>query len=257
MKCVILCGGLGTRLGEETQKIPKPMVLIGGKPILWHIMKHYSFYGINEFVLCLGYKSNIIKEYFYNYPLYNSKTVSVEFFGSHKSVKCDPEESWKIDLVDTGLETLTSERLLKVLPYLNNKTFCCTYGDGLSDVNINSLVTYHCSLKQIATMTIVQQKNRFGCVTINNQNGQVLSFDEKPLESDVYTNSGFFVFGPDIYKYLNKGEMLESFTLPLLAQNTQLNAYVHNGFWQCMDTLAEKEQLEKMWKENKSPWKVW
>lgn len=256
MKAVILAGGLGTRISEETETRPKPMVEIGGKPILWHLLKIYSAYGINDFVICLGYKGYVIKEYFANYFLHMS---DVTFDMSHNKMEVHQRnaEPWKITLVDTGEETMTGGRLKRVKEYIKDeKDFCFTYGDGLSDVNITDLIESHRKSQQLATVTAVQPPGRFGALKL--QGNQVTGFEEKPQGDGGFINGGFFVLSPKVIDYI-KGDatLWEQEPMKDLAHAGQMNAYFHEGFWQPMDTLREKNLLEKYWQSGKAPWKVW
>lgn len=256
MKVVILAGGLGTRLNEETVIKPKPMVEIGGKPILWHIMKIYSQYGFNEFVVCLGYKGYYIKEWFNNYYLHNSDiTLDLE----NNSIKYheNRSEKWKITFVDTGDNTMTGGRIKRIQKYIGGETFMLTYGDGVSDVNINELLKFHKENKGIATVTAVIPEGKFGTLIINNEY-DVISFSEK-TDNKNRINAGFFVFEPEIFNYLKDGDatILEKAPLENLTKDGKLKAFFHDGFWKSMDTLNDKNKLEEMWKNNDAPWKVW
>ena len=234
VKAVILAGGLGTRIAEETQYIPKPMIEIGGMPMLWHIMKIYSSYGINDFIICCGYRAEVIKEYF------NS-------FDSGK---------WTVQLVDTGLNTMTGGRLKKIQEYVGDETFCFTYGDGLANVSITELINFHKKNKTIATVTAVQPPARFGALELN-QN-KVVSFTEKPPGDGNWINGGYFVLEPSVFEYLNDDSTVwEKEPVENLARDDQLSAYRHSGFWQPLDTLREKNKLEKLWSSGQAPWKVW
>ena len=254
MKAVILAGGQGTRISEETYLKPKPMVEIGGKPILWHIMKSYSHYGINEFVICLGYKGYLIKEYFANYALHESDfTIDIQknSLDIHKN-NADP---WKVTLIDTGEESMTGGRLKRISKYLDD-TFCLTYGDGLSDVNISESILHHKKNKTIGTLTAVQPPGKFGSVTI--ENNMVTTFQEKPKGDAGWVNGGFFVLEPEIIDYIEGDDtMFEREPLQQLTQENQLSAYHHNGFWHPMDTLSDKKKLEQLWSKGNAPWKVW
>ena len=256
MKAVILAGGYGTRLSEETILKPKPMIEIGGKPILWHIMKSYSHYGINEFIICLGYKGYMIKEYFANYFLHQS---DVTFNIKENKIKthntyCEP---WIITLVDTGDDVQTGGRLKRVKKYVGNETFCLTYGDGVNDVNIKKLIEFHKKMKKKATLTAVQPPGRYGSIAVDKRN-LVLEFVEKPMGDNAWVNGGFFVLEKDVFKLIEgdktrwEGEPLEQ-----LAKQGQLTAYKHSGFWLPMDTLRDKNKLEELWSEKKAPWKAW
>ena len=255
MKVVILAGGLGTRLSEETNIKPKPMVEIGNKPILWHIMKIYSSYGLNEFIICCGYKSFVIKEFFANYILHTS---DVTFDLSNKSMhnhSCRAE-SWKVTLVDTGLNTGTGGRLKKVKKYIGDEDFCFTYGDGLADVNITDLIKFHKSHKKFATVTSVQPPGRFGSLQINNDS--VTKFKEKPIGDGGSINGGFFVLSPKVIDYIDSYETSwELDPLIKLVDHNQLMAFRHKGFWQPMDTLRQKNILEELWNNEEAPWKTW
>ncbi len=258
MKVVIFAGGLGTRLMEETEARPKPMVEIGGKPILWHIMKIYEHYGFNDFVICLGYKSQMIKEYFLNYYLYNSD-VTIELEKNKVEVHFTDIESFKVTLIDTGLHTNTAGRLKRVQKYIGNETFMLTYGDGLSDVNLKDLINFHKNSGKLATLTSVQVPGRFGNLETN-ELGIVSKFQEKPQGDGFWINGGFFVMEPGIFKYL-EGNMdnIQWEHKPLLeiAQDGQLAAFKHYGFWKPMDALRDRIELEELWNTGKSPWKKW
>lgn len=257
MKVVILAGGFGTRISEESASKPKPMIEIGGKPILWHIMKIYSSYGFNEFVICLGYKGYAIKEYFNNYFLYESD-ITFDFTNvSQKIVHGHSAEPWKVTLVSTGLNTMTGGRIKRVQKYLNNEPFMLTYGDGLADVNLPRLVEFHKAHKKIATVTAVQPTGRFGALDIQD-NGVVANFLEKPNGDGNWINGGFFVLQPEIFEYIkDDSTVFEKEPLETIAGKSQLNAYRHNGFWYCMDKLSDKLHLEKLWDSAQAPWKVW
>ncbi|MEW5815843.1 MAG: glucose-1-phosphate cytidylyltransferase [Spirochaetota bacterium] len=256
MKVVILAGGLGTRLSEETDMKPKPMVEIGGKPILWHIMKIYSSYGFNEFIICLGYKGYLIKEYFHHYYMHHTD-VTVDLENNDIIYHNSKAESWKIILVDTGMNTMTGGRVKRIKDYTKNETFMVTYGDGLSDVDIKSLVEFHNKHKKYATVTAVQPSGRFGSLEIDT-GGQIRSFVEKPAGDNAWINGGFFVFEPAVFDYLIGDETsLEREPLEKLVSDKQFMAYKHVGFWQPMDTLREKNMLEDLWKTDKAPWKIW
>jgi glucose-1-phosphate cytidylyltransferase len=258
MKVVILCGGLGARLREETEFRPKPMVPIGERPVLWHIMKTYAHFGHKEFILCLGYKGDIIKEYFRNYQ-WNTSDVTLRLGRTPKITyhTQHDEEDWTVTLVDTGQETMTGGRLRRVLPYVDSDTFLMTYGDGLTNSNINESIKFHQRHGGIATLTAVQPGGRFG--TLAMEGGRITVFREKPEKEDAYVNGGFFVFNRAIEKYLSQDDacVLEKEALERLAADGKLHAYCHNGFWQCMDTFREAEMLNKMWKGGQAPWRVW
>ena len=258
MKVVILAGGLGSRLTEETTVKPKPMVEIGGKPILWHIMKLFERYGYNDFVICLGYKGHWIKEYFINYYLYNSD-ITVELENNKLEVHYTSSESFKVTLVDTGTDTNTAGRIKKIRKYLNNETFMLTYGDGVSDLNIDDLVRFHKSHGKYATLTSIQMPGRFGTLQADEQ-GMVRDFKEKYEGDEVWINGGFFVLEPQIFDYL-EGDMeniqWEKKPLIQIANDGQLMAYKYVGFWKCMDAMRDKLELEEMWQSGDAPWKTW
>lgn len=257
MKAVILAGGLGTRISEESHLKPKPMIEIGEKPILWHIMKIYSYYGINEFIICLGYKGYIIKEYFANYFMYSSD-VTFDFTSENKMIiHKNVAEPWKVTLVDTGVDTQTGGRIKHVEPYINGETFMMTYGDGVSDINLNKLLRFHNQHGKTATVTATQPTGRFGALELQD-NDEVASFVEKPKGDGGWINSGFFVLKPEIFGYLdNDKTAFEKDPLEKLAACNQLYAYKHKGFWQPMDTLRDKSRLDQLWVSGKAPWKVW
>lgn len=256
MKAVILAGGLGTRISEETSVRPKPMVEIGGKPILWHIMKIYSFHGINEFVVCLGYKGYVIKEYFANYFLHMS---DVTFDMEHNQMEVHQRfaEPWKITLVDTGENTMTGGRLKRVADYVKNEDiFCLTYGDGVSNVNISELIAFHKAQNVKATLTATTPPGRFGALDMTGH--KVNSFREKPKGDGAMINGGFFVLSPQVIDYIHDDTTVwEREPLEKLAESGDLAAYPHHGFWQPMDTLRDKLHLEELWQANQAPWKVW
>ena len=258
MKVVILAGGLGTRLTEETVIRPKPMVEIGGKPILWHIMKIYEQYGYNDFIICLGYKGNYIKEYFINYYLYSSD-LTVELANNKLEVHYTSTESFKVTLVDTGLDTNTAGRIKRIKAYVGNETFMLTYGDGVADINIAELVKFHKAGGKYATLTSIQMPGRFGTLKTDDR-GIVLDFKEKYVGDEVWINGGFFVLEPKIFDYL-QGDMdviqWEKKPLIEIAKDHQLGAYKHTGFWKCMDALRDKVELEELWQSGKAPWKIW
>ncbi|MBO7747242.1 glucose-1-phosphate cytidylyltransferase [Paenibacillus sp. MWE-103] len=255
MKAIILAGGLGTRLSEETVVKPKPMVEIGAQPILWHIMKHYSHYGINEFIICLGYKGYLIKEYFSNYFLHTSD-VTFDMRTNQMQVHRNHSESWKVTLVDTGDHSMTGGRLKRVSAYIDDEPFCFTYGDGLSDVNITDLLEAHRKNGRLATVTTVRPPGRFGAVELDNE--QVTGFKEKPEGDGNWINGGFFVLEPEVLNYIDGDETLwEQEPMEALARNGELSAYRHTGFWRPMDTLRDKMKLEELWVSGQAPWKVW
>ena len=256
MKTVILAGGLGTRLSEETDLKPKPMVEIGGKPILWHIMKIYSHYGYNDFIICLGYKGYVIKEYFANYFLHQSD-VTIDLKENKFEFHNSKAEPWKIALIDTGLLTMTGGRVKRIQRYVGNEPFMLTYGDGVANINIRELVEFHKKHGKYATITSVQPAGRYGILNLDNFD-TVLTFLEKPEGDNVWVNGGFFVLEPEVFDYIQADETSwERESLVQLARDGQLVAYKHYDFWKCMDTLRDKHELEEMWKANKAKWKVW
>ncbi len=256
MKVVILAGGFGTRLSEETDIKPKPMVEIGGKPILWHIMKIYSYYGFNDFVICLGYKGYVIKEYFANYFLHQSD-ITIDLKANSMEIHQSKAEPWKITLVDTGLNTMTGGRIKRVQKYIGSEPFMLTYGDGVGNIDIQALLEFHKAHKKYATVTSVQPSGRFGALNLDNDKN-VLSFQEKPKGDGAWINGGFFVLEPPVFGYIQSDETVwEKEPLESLAQDGQLAAHTHTGFWQPMDTLRDKNHLEELWKAGKAPWKVW
>jgi len=255
MKAVILAGGIGSRLSEETTLKPKPLVEIGGMPILWHIMKLYSFYDIREFVICCGYKGYMIKEYFANYFLHMSD-VTFDIENNKMEVHKKLAEPWKVSLIDTGLDTMTGGRLKKAQRYVENETFCFTYGDGISDINISNLLNFHKDKKRLATVTTVQPPGRWGNLEI--EDDQVKNFKEKPEVDGYWINGGFFVLEPGVFDYID-GDMTmwEKEPMENLSKNSQLNAFQHKGFWYAMDTLRDKKKLDTLWLDENAPWKVW
>jgi glucose-1-phosphate cytidylyltransferase len=256
MKVVILAGGLGTRLSEETVLRPKPMVEIGGKPILWHIMKIYSHYGFNEFVVCLGFKGYMIKEYFSNYFLHMSD-VTFDMENNTMEVHQKFVEPWRVTLVDTGAASMTGGRVKRVAPYLNNETFMLTYGDGVSDVNIAELLACHRKHGKDATVTSTQPSGRFGSLNLTEDN-MVTSFQEKPAGDGAWINGGFMVLEPRVLERIaDDSTVFEKDPMEGLARDGQLMAYQHRGFWQPMDTLRDKSHLEELWDAGKAPWKLW
>lgn len=256
MKLVILAGGLGTRLSEETVSKPKPMVEIGGKPILWHIMKIYSHYNINEFIICCGYKGYLIKEYFANYFLHQSD-VTFNMKDNEREVHEKRAEPWKITLVDTGDDSMTGGRLRRVKKYVENEeSFCFTYGDGVADIDISKLLAFHHSHGKDATLTATYPPGRFGALDI--EDGAVLKFQEKPRGDGALINGGFFVLSPNVIDRIGGDHSIwEQEPLKGLAEDNELMAYKHQGFWQPMDTLRDKKMLENLWDSNKAPWKLW
>ncbi len=256
MKCVILAGGLGTRLSEETIVKPKPMVEIGGKPILWHIMKIYSHFGINDFIICLGYKGYLIKEYFANYFLHMSD-VTFDMSNNKMTVHDQKAEPWKVTLIDTGDQSMTGGRLRRVKEYVKDEPeFCFTYGDGVGDVNIDKLIKFHREHGKQATLTAVTPPGRFGALDIHNS--KIHSFKEKPKGDGALINGGFFVLSPQVIDLIDSDSCVwEQRPLEQLAQSGELMAYNHEGFWQPMDTLRDKQHLEDLWQQNNAPWKLW
>ncbi len=257
MQVVILAGGYGTRMSEETSVIPKPMVEIGGKPILWHIMKIYSTYDINDFVVCCGYKGHLIKEYFANYCLRMSD-VTFDLGQNTMEIHHRKAEPWRVTLVDTGDRTMTGGRLRRVKDYVGRETFCCTYGDGVSDIDIGRLIDFHREQKTLATLTAVQPPGRFGAFNLGRHQAKVFSFGEKPLGDGAWTNGGFFVLEPGVMEYIaDDSTVWERDPLERLARDGMLAAYRHGGFWHPMDTLRDKTVLEELWRTGKAPWKIW
>jgi len=255
MKLVILAGGRGTRISEETLIKPKPLVEIGGLPIIWHIMKIYSAYGFNEFIICCGYKGYMIKEYFSNYALHTSDTT-IDLKNKKIKVHKKTTENWKITLIDTGEETMTGGRILRIKDYVG-ENFCLTYGDGLSNINIKKLINYHHTKKKLATLTVVRPSARFGTVKLD-KDMMVSNFLEKAEGESSWVNGGFFVLNKKIFKYLKNDQTIwEREPMESLAKDNQLSAFKHEGFWQPMDTIREKELLDEMWYSNKALWKLW
>lgn len=256
MKAVILAGGLGTRLREETEFKPKPMVEVGERPILWHIMKNLSAQGIREFVVCLGYKGEVIKNFFTNYAE-NTHDITVELSGNGSLVlhNEDIQEDWSVTLVNTGTSTMTGGRIHKIKKYVRGETFLCTYGDGLADINLQKLTNFHQGHGKLATVTAVKPTNRFGALELGSHN-LVSAFSEKP-QSDKWVNGGFFIFEPGIFDYIDEDCVLEKEPIEKIAQDGQLHAYEHHGFWQPMDTYRETQELNALWNSGKAPWKNW
>ncbi len=258
MKVVILAGGFGTRISEESHLRPKPMIEIGEKPILWHIMKGYSHFGYNEFIICCGYKQQMIKQYFADYYLYNG---DVTFdFGHENNIKIhnNVSEPWKVTLVDTGLNTMTGGRIKRIQKYVGDEPFLMTYGDGVSDININRLVEFHKEKGQLATLTAVHVGQRFGVLDIDRESRNITAFREKSQADGSRISAGFMVLEPKVFDYIEEDNtVFEKEPLERLVQEGQLNAYKHDGFWQCMDTQRERDRLEKMWTSGNAPWKVW
>lgn len=258
MKVVILAGGFGSRISEESHLKPKPMIEIGEMPILWHIMKIYSYYGYNEFIICCGYKGYLIKEYFANYFLHMSD-ITFDFGNNNETIMHNNiSEPWKVTLIDTGLNSMTGSRIKKIQPYINkDESFMLTYGDGVSDINILNLVKFHESHKKIATVTSVQPAGKFGVLNISNDN-TVISFNEKPRGDSLWINGGYFILNYEVFNYIgNNNTIFEKYPLEKLSSDNQLIAYKHTGFWQSMDTMRDKKYLDELWINNQAPWKVW
>ena len=257
MKVVILAGGKGTRISEESQIKPKPMIEIGGKPILWHIMKIYSFYGFNEFVICCGYKGHMIKEYFVDYYMLQSDST-FSLADERILVHENHIEPWKVTLVNTGLNTMTAGRILKIKEYIDSDEFLLTYGDGVSDVNIKKLLKFHYKNGRTVTITTTRPTGRFGALKINKETNQVGGFKEKAREDQSWVNAGFMVLDKKIFEYLGDGsEMLEAGPLETGAKNGEVTAYKHDGFWSPMDSMRDKYYLENLWENGNAPWKIW
>ncbi len=257
MKVVILAGGYGTRISEESHLKPKPMIEIGGMPILWHIMKHYSYYGFNDFVICCGYKQHAIKEYFADYYLHRSD-ITFDFTAHNQlTIHSNVAEPWRVTLVDTGLDTMTGGRLKRVSRYLDNQTFMLTYGDGVSDVNLQDLLEFHRAHAGMATLTAIQPGQRFGMIDIA-EDAKIGSFREKARDDGGWINGGFMVFEPQILRLIEDDKtILERYPLEQASKLNELSAFRHPGFWQCMDTLRDKLYLEDLWNSGKAPWKAW
>ncbi len=257
MKVVILAGGFGTRISEESHLKPKPMVEIGEKPILWHIMKEYSKYGFNEFIICLGYKAYAIKEFFADYYLHTSD-VTFDIANNEMIVHNNYAEPWKVTLVDTGLNTMTGGRIKRIQKYIGNETFMLTYGDGVSDVDIKKLAEFHKAHGKIATMTAVNAGQKFGVLQMNEKDN-IVSFREKNINDGSWINGGYMVLEPKVFDYIENGDstIFEKEPLEKLAKDGELKAFRHTGFWKCMDTLRDKKQLEELWESGNAPWKVW
>ena len=255
MKAVILAGGLGTRISEESHMRPKPMIEIGGKPLIWHIMKTYSAYGVNDFIICLGYKGYAIKEYFANYFLHTSD-VTIDIGNNNVEVHQNSADPWRVTLLDTGVDSMTGGRLKRVGEHLGDEDFCFTYGDGVSDVNITELIAFHERQDTLATVTAIRMPGRFGALKLDN--GSVSGFEEKPQGDGGWINGGFFVLSPKVLEHIDGDETSwEQEPLERLAAQGQLSAFLHRGFWQPMDTLRDKTHLEELWKSGRAPWKVW
>jgi len=256
MKLVILCGGKGTRISEESVLKPKPLVEIGQMPIIRNIMKIYSFFGINEFIICCGYKGYLIKEYFSNYSLHRSD-ITINILKNTIDVHKKNAENWKITLVDTGQETLTGGRILRIKNYIQ-EDFLLTYGDGVANINIKELINYHKSKNKLATMTVVQPQGRFGVVDIDRESNLVKNFYEKPKGDGYWINGGFFVLKKDVFRYLKDDSTIwEKEPLEKLSKDSELAAYYHKDFWYAMDTMRDKDYLDKLWSSNNAPWKIW
>ena len=255
MKAVILAGGLGTRISEETYLKPKPMVEVGGKPVLWHIMKTYCAHGVTDFIICLGYKGYMIKEYFANYYLHTSD-VTFDMRDNSMKVHQNASEPWKVTLVDTGEQTQTGGRLKRIESYLDDEAFCFTYGDGVSDVNVTRLLEFHRAQKTLASVTAVQPAGRFGALDLSGH--KITAFEEKPQGDGSWVNGGYFVLSPKVLDYIDgDATTWEKEPLQALAHHGELSAYKHNGFWHPMDTLRDNKHLNELWDSGKAPWKVW
>lgn len=260
MKAVIFAGGLGTRFSEKTQYMPKPMIEIGGKPILWHIMKIYEAHGINEFIICAGYKQNVIKEFFMNYFVLNTD-VTFDLSDNSMQLHENHSENWKVTVVDTGLDTMTAGRLKRIQKYVGNEPFCLTYGDGVTDLNITETIKAHQASGKALSMTVYRPSGRFGAVRIDRETGTVLSFQEKPAgEGDNWINAGFFVCEPKVFDFLPEDAdpvMFEREPLVNIVEAGEMHAFKHRGFWKPMDMLKDNMDLEKMWANGNAPWKIW
>lgn len=257
MKAVILAGGLGTRIAEESSIRPKPMIEIGGRPILWHIMKLYSAHGINDFIICCGYKGEVIKEYFANYLL-RTADVTIDLRSNNMEVHRSNTEDWRVTLIDTGTSSGTGGRLRRVQRFLDGETFCFTYGDGVSDLDISATIAFHREQQTIATLTAVQPPGRFGAFKLNEDSRKINSFREKPAGDGAWINGGFFVLEPAAIEYIDTDAIFwEREPLERLAASGQLSAYQHRGFWHAMDTLRDKQVLDEMWDVGNAPWKIW
>ena len=256
MKVVILAGGFGTRITEESHLKPKPMIGIGERPILWHILKEYSYYGFNEFIICLGYKGYVIKEFFSDYFLHTSD-VTFDLSKNEMQVHDNFAEPWKVTLVDTGLKTMTGGRIKRIQKYVGEEPFMLTYGDGVSNIDINQLLSFHKTQGKLATITSINAGQKFGVLDIS-KNNEILSFREKNNDDGSFINGGYMVLEPEVFNYIkDDNTVFEKEPLEQLAKNHELVAYKHNGFWKCMDTLRDKNQLEEMWNSGHAPWKVW
>jgi len=256
MKALILAGGFGTRISEETEQRPKPMIEIGGLPILWHVMKQYSCHNINEFVILLGYRGYFIKEYFSNYFLHQSD-VTIDLANNSLEIHNNSSEPWKVTLLDTGLKTMTGGRVKRAKDYIDDDTFLLTYGDGVSDVNISETIRFHQNHGKLVTMTSIQPEGRYGALDIN-ENNKVISFIEKPKGDGNWINGGFFVCDKKVLDYIDDDNtVFEREPLVKLADEGEIISFKHDGFWRCMDTLRDKVQLNEMWDKNNAPWKIW
>jgi glucose-1-phosphate cytidylyltransferase len=258
MKVVILAGGLGTRISEESDFKPKPMIEIGGKPIIWHIMKIYSHYGFHEFIVCCGYKAYVVKDYFHHYYMHQAD-MTIDLENNRSEYHNSAAEPWRVTLVDTGLNTMTGGRIKRVHKYIEEDTFLLTYGDGVSDVDIGALVDFHKASGRLATLTAIQPSGKFGALDIADGSATVSSFQEKPKGDGAWINGGFFVCESRVFDFIRGGDdtIWERDPLEELAAGGQLGAFKHEGFWQPMDTLRDKNELEKLWASGKAPWKVW
>lgn len=259
MKVVILAGGLGTRISEESHLRPKPMISIGEQPILWHIMKYYSTFGFQDFIICCGYKGHIIKEYFADYYLHRSDVTFDFSEGNHMTVHNNVAEPWRVTLVDTGLNTQTGARVKRIQKYIGNETFMLTYGDGVSDVDLNALLAQHRSSGKTVTLTGIQPGGRFGVLDIAENSDTIIGFREKAKEDGGWINGGFMVMEPEVFSYLSADEgcILERAPLEALAKERKIGVYKHNGFWRCMDTQRDREHLEFLWNTGNAAWKKW
>ena len=258
MKVVILAGGRGTRISEESYLRPKPMIEIGGYPILWHIMKYYSHYGHNEFILCCGYMGNLIKEYFANYYLQHSN-VTFDFTDNNRAIiHSNVAEPWKVSVINTGLETMTGGRIRRIQPFVRNESFLMTYGDGVSDIDLPALIKQHTNSGKTVTMSATQPGGRFGVLEIDGETNSVVGFKEKALENKNWVNAGFMLMNPEVFDYIiGDGTILEAEPLERLCADGQLEIFKHFGYWQCMDTQRDKQLLEQQWSSGEAPWKVW
>jgi len=259
MKVVILAGGFGTRFSEETELRPKPMIEIGGRPILWHIMKIYSQYGFNDFIICCGYRGYYIKDYFHHYYMHESD-ITIDLAENSTEYHASKSEPWRVTLVDTGLNTMTGGRIKRIQPYIGDETFMMTYGDGVASIDIPRLVEFHRQSGKLATLTAVQPTGRFGAITFHESDENMIkSFLEKPQGDGIWVNGGFFVLEPSVFDYIKEGDstVWEKTPLEGLASDGQLNAYKHSGFWKPMDTLRDKNELETLWGRGNAPWKRW